>query len=92
LARALSTQWTRNIKDPKKREDFERTLRASNTLVIRLLEILDEEERALNTGECSLKDFEDPSWAYKQAFKNGDRQRIKKLRDLLSFVTNQGKE
>ncbi len=50
----------------------------------RLREILEEEERQLETA-VGLKDFEDPSWSHKQAFRLGERARIKKLKDLLDF-------
>lgn len=50
----------------------------------RLKEILEEEERQLEAG-ITLKDFEDSSWSHKQAFRLGEKARIKKLKDLLDF-------
>ena len=81
----LNLVWSRNIKDQKKKQEFEKTILASVTMRERLLEILSEEEKQLDTVASSIKDFENPSWAYKQAFILGDKARIKKLRDLLEL-------
>jgi hypothetical protein len=46
----------------------------------------DEEERQIEAASLTIKDFEDPSWSHKQAFRLGEKARIKKLRDLLDFI------
>lgn len=83
MSAKLSLVWTRHIRDKEKKEIFEKTILASTTMRERLLEILKEEEEQLDAAAASIKDFENPSWAYKQAFILGDKSRIKKLRDLL---------
>lgn len=79
----LSLVWSKHIRDPKKKAEFEKTIIASTTMRDRLLEILAEEEAQIDSSACSSKDFENPSWAYKQAFVLGEKAIIKKLRDLL---------
>lgn len=81
----LSLMWSKHIRDPKKKIEFEKTIIASTTMRDRLLEILTEEEAQIDSSACSSKDFENPSWAYKQAFVLGEKAIIKKLRDLLEL-------
>lgn len=78
--------WTKHLKDPKQRADLESLLRNSSQAFSRLLEIIEEKERTLNNSDHSIKDFEDAAWAFKQAFRNGQRAGMKEIRDLLEFI------
>lgn len=81
----LSVEWFKNI-PPEKRGSFEEVLRNSGTALNRLREIALEWERELETQEIKPEEFDNPAWAYKQARRIGDRSRIRKLLDLLSFL------
>lgn len=81
----LSLKWTSHLKDQKKKAEFEKTIIASVTMRERLLQILDEEEKQIDSSMCSTKGFENASWAYHQAYALGEKSRIKKLRDLLEL-------
>lgn len=83
---SLPLVWTKHLKDPDSKQKFEQSLRASTTMAYRLLEILDEEERAIESQSCSVKDFDNPAWAFKQAFHQGEKARIRKLKELLEFI------
>lgn len=85
MAKNLSVEWFTGIK-PENKERFEETLRNSGTMVRQLLLLLDKWEGELDAAESKLTDYETPSWSAKQAHRNGDRSRIRKLRDLLSFI------
>lgn len=79
---ALSVIWTRHL--PKKdKESFEKTVRGSVTALSRLKTILEEEYEAILKEEQSPSDFSDASWSHKQAFRNGEKSRLKKIKDLL---------
>ena len=78
-----SIQWTKHIRDEKEKEEFLLILQNSSTVINRLRDILVEELTGINNSECSISDFEDASWSHKQAYRNGERARIKKLLDLL---------
>lgn len=80
----LSTTWTQGM-DPTRKEAFEKLLRNNSTLVARLHEVLDQWEQDLTAKEITIDDFKEPNWANKQAFRNGDKSRIKKVRDLFTF-------
>jgi hypothetical protein len=81
----VDIRWTSDL-PPETKEDFQKLLRNSQVQFGKLLQILDDEEQTLNRQESTIKDFEDPNWSHKQAFRNGDRSRIRKMKELLSFV------
>lgn len=83
----MDIRWTAHLQDPERREEFRKLLNNSTTVFSRLLQILEEEERNIERKENSPDDFSDPSWSHKQAFRNGDRSRLQRIKDLLSFVT-----
>lgn len=83
--RSLSLEWTKGISS-EKRFSFEEVIRNSTLALGRLYDLCDEWERELDKAETSLSDFDTPNWALRQAYRNGDRSRIRKLRDLLSFL------
>jgi hypothetical protein len=84
LGKALNLVWTKHLNNPDDKEKLEQSIRASTTMAHRLREILEEEERQLDAA-VTLKDFEDPSWSHKQAFRSGEKARIRKLKELLDF-------
>jgi hypothetical protein len=86
MAKSLPVVWTKHIQDPEKKKNFEQSVRASTTALGRLLEIIEDEERVLESSSFSLKDFDTPSWAYKQAYINGEKSRLKKLKELIDFI------
>lgn len=86
MAKTLPVVWTKHIKDPGKKQNFESAIRASTTALGRLIEIIEDEERALESSSLTIKDFDDPSWAYKQAYKNGEKARLKRIKELIDFI------
>lgn len=85
MAGKLSTAWTQNIQDPKDKADFEVIVRNSTRLLTRLKGIIEEQEKALHSQSFSLDDFRDPNWSHKQAYRNGELSRLKKMKDLIPF-------
>lgn len=82
----LPVQWTKHLKDPQSKKKFEDTVRASRTALERLYEILQEKEGTLNRTETTVQDFDQPNWAHKQAFRNGQKASLKEMRELLDFI------
>lgn len=81
----FSLEWTKGV-PAEKRKDVELIIRHSTIMAERLLALCDEWEADLDRAEAKVSDYDTPSWGYKQAHRNGDRSRIRKLRDLLSFL------
>ena len=80
----LSTAWTQHLTG-KEKDDFEVIVRNSTLLLTRLKQIIEDSERSLQSQAYSLKDFEDPNWSHKQAFRNGELARLSKLKALIPF-------
>lgn len=80
----LSLEWTAGM-DPEQKERFVLVLRNNSLLVDRINAILDQWDREIEKTEFSIKDYDTPNWDVKQAHRNGDRGRIKKLKDLFSL-------
>ncbi len=82
----IHQSWIRQLKTEEERVNFKKTLLASRHVLRRLREILEEERNRLANQETSDKDFEDPNWSHKQAYRNGERKGLKYVEDLLHFL------
>jgi hypothetical protein len=82
----LSIAWTKHLPPGKSKEDFEKIIRNSVMVMSRLRDIINEKEQELSRSETTEKDFETPSWAYKQAYRNGQRATLRDLKSLLQFL------
>ena len=80
----MDSRWVKGL-DPKAAIEFEQYLRNSSRLFNKLREILQEEEEKLTRRDCLLSDFDQPNWAEKQAFRNGDRARLRHVISLLDM-------
>lgn len=89
----MYTTWTKHINDPDNKSKFEGAILNSKEVLDRLVEIIKETEEAVDRTETDIKDFDNPNWSHKQAFKNGYRSGllfVKKLIDL--DQQNKGKQ
>lgn len=77
--------WTKNIADPEEKQNFERTLRGSTTVIRRLQEILQELEKSVDKSDLNVKAFDSPNWALKQAFHLGYRLHNSQVQALLNL-------
>lgn len=81
----MISAWTKHIKDPEEKANFEKSIYNAISVLDRLKQIIAEEEQALNRSELDPSVYDKPNWEYRQAHKNGIRQaldRIKKFIDL----------
>lgn len=85
MANSFSTAWTRHLKDEDKKKALEVAVRNSTAAFTRLRDILREDEAGLSSQQIAQPDS-DPSWAFRQAHISGERNRIRKILDLLSFL------
>ena len=81
----MITAWTKHLKTAEEIDEFETYVKSSRRLLNRLKEILDEQITHMDFKEYSAKDFEDPNWAYKQAFRNGQRSTLNALLKLIDL-------
>ncbi len=76
--------WTRHLKDPKDIEQFKLSVLSAKPVLERIQEIMKEEVAALDRSETNPENYNNPSWAYLQAHKNGYRQ----FYQIFSKITN----
>ena len=81
----MYTMWTKHLEDINEKAEFEKTVLGSKRVLNRLKDLLDEQETALDIGETSPKNYDTPSWAYKQAHSNGYRQCLGVLKKLIDL-------
>lgn len=78
--------WTQHLKnDPKAKEEFEQYVKGSKPLLERLDQIIDGVEKNLDRSEISPSAFDNPNWAYLQAYQNGFRGALNKFKTLISI-------
>lgn len=80
---ALPLQWTKRCSSEEDKEAVRFALRNNRILIDALLEILDEMED--EEDSLSTKDYDCPSWPYKQADRNGALRAIRKVKKLFDF-------
>lgn len=68
----MDLKWTSNLSLEDK-EDFQREVMSSRSVLRRLTEILKDEENGLDRSEMDVRVFNTPNWENIQAFKNGYR-------------------
>ena len=86
----MYTAWTKHIKDPNDKADFERRVLNCSDVLERLKQLLQEEEAALDRSEIDIKVFDQPNWAERQAFKNGFRSGLNVFKKLVDLDQQKG--
>lgn len=82
----LQLDWLKHL-PLERQKGFEELLRNNPLIFARLHDILSEWEQVVASEETSKDQYETGSWAMLQAHRNGNREIIKKLKDLISFIT-----
>lgn len=77
--------WTKHLKDPEEKAQFEKNLRNSKWILDKLDEILLSMETSLRRSEISPASYDSPNWAYRQAHSNGFLQSITSVRRLINL-------
>jgi hypothetical protein len=68
--------WTKHLKSEEEKERFRSGLIGSRIYFQRAEELLNENLETLQKEEISTTQFEDPNWAYKQAYLNGKKAQL----------------
>lgn len=81
----MYTDWTKHLKDPKAKAEFEQDVKNSKYILDHIKTILSDWEKSLDRSELDPVVFNLPNWAYSQAFKNGFRSCLAKLTQLIDL-------
>lgn len=88
----ISTLWTMGLERGKPTQLFTDGLKHSlvhDKFFDRLREIIKEDLNSITNMEQRTTDYSDPSWAYKQAHRNGQVAAYNKIMTLISFKEDQ---
>jgi hypothetical protein len=77
-------RWTSNLKSDDEIKRFKSSLEGSRTILERLTQIIEETEASLQSDEFNVRSYDNPSWAYKQAFYNGAKAQLKLIKKLIN--------
>ena len=77
--------WTNHLKDPEEKKRFRSYIYNSRGLLDRQIDILKEMENELDRSETDTNSYDSPSWAAKQAHKNGYRECLQKITKLITL-------
>ncbi len=77
--------WTKHLKDPKNKEDFEREIVGCSRVLQRLSEIITEMEKESDRSELDIKSYDNPNWSHRAAHKIGSRAALTKVKDLINL-------
>lgn len=87
VSKPIPSDWVKHLnQDPEKRENFEKTVRNSFLVLSHLKTIIDEKIEQVASSEIKESNYSEPSWAYLQAHRNGKREGLHKIRELLNFL------
>lgn len=78
-------EWTKHLKDPENKERFTKEIYSARSVLERLFDILVEKEQSLDRSETNMSVYETPNWDYRQAHKNGNREAISFLKNLINL-------
>lgn len=80
----MKTAWTQGLSDTEASK-LVKQLKSSTGVFERLIEIMDRDERALNTQESKSSVYDLPNWDYRQADANGYRRCLREYKQLLTI-------
>lgn len=80
----MYTGWTAHLKEDEK-ESFKGQIRRARHVLERLSNLIDSELKAVDDTERDVKAYDNPAWAYKQAYKNGVRAAYLKMKDFIDI-------
>lgn len=86
--KTLPLEWFKHLQSPAEKKELEQAIRHDTYVLGRLLAIVDEKLENVSKSEVSYSDYENPSWAYKQAHLNGVKHGLTEVRKLLAFLNS----
>lgn len=75
--------WLKDCKTADAKKEREQLLGSSNRILELLSKLLQEDIRSIETISSSIKEFEEPNWPYKQAYRSGQKDSLRKVLELI---------
>lgn len=80
----MYTGWTAHLKEEEK-DAFKGQIHRARHVLHRLADLIESELKAIDDTERDPKAYDNPAWAYKQAYKNGVRVGYNKIKDFIDI-------
>jgi len=77
--------WTKHLDTDKEKEAFRKQISSAKPVLDRLIDLLAERELILDRTETNPESFNNPNWAYLQAYKNGYRAALGAMYKLVNL-------
>lgn len=81
----MHIEWTNHLKDPIEKEQFAASYHGAETILNRLVELIDGKIDALERSSEGLKQYQNPNWAAETAHKNGMASAYKAVKELVTI-------
>jgi hypothetical protein len=82
--------WTKHLPNPADKIQFENQIIGSKPVLNRIKEIIEEQIVDTDKSELSITQFENPNWAYQQAYKNGFKSALSILHRMVDLDSQRG--
>lgn len=89
MAKNLSTEWTKHIRDPEKKKAAVETIKGSHFALTLLQKIILEARDSVDLKMTSEKDFENPNWPNAVAYRLGKKAGFIEVLRHLAFLDQQ---
>ncbi len=81
----MNIAWIKNLKTKEEQELFKNSLQGNKHILNRLNELIQEKIDEVEMTERSMKAYDNPSWGYLQAHKNGYISAMSAIKQLTTF-------
>ncbi len=85
----MKTIWTKHLKDPEKKLDFEKEVYSCRHVFNHLKKLLEERKDEIARSELSEDAFNTPNWDYTAARNIGRKQELEALIQILTLDQGQ---
>jgi hypothetical protein len=86
----MYTRWTQHLTTDEDKEAFKKKIYSAKEVLDQIKVMLEEDLNALDRTEMDQRIYQIPNWDYVQAHKNGNRQVLTLLRNLVDLDQQKG--
>lgn len=86
----MYVSWTKHLTSDEQKNDFNRRIWRAKPVLDRVTQLVEAELKVIDDTERDPKAYDNPGWAYKQAYKNGMKAGLSIIKQLVD-LTNQKK-
>lgn len=81
----MQLRWTSHLKKQEEKEEFLKHIKSNRSILERLSELLEQDLNQLEKDREDENNFTLPDWKTHQAFKLGERNRLRKILSLIKI-------